>query len=285
MAVRKADFAGSWYPGSPEKCRKEIEGYGERVGELSAKPEKTIGGIVPHAGWYYSGEIACHVLKSLRTWSSPETVVIFGMHLGPASEHVIMAEGEWETPLGNVEIDEAFSAELMKSFDFVKETPFLHGMDNTIEVQLPFVKYFFPDSRILAVGVAPRSEALEIGEKVASYVMKRGVEVVVIGSTDLTHYGPNYGFAPKGVGDQAVRWVRESNDRRMTDLMVQMDASAMLEEARANQNACCVGGVAAAVAAVKKLGGRSGELLTYRTSYDVEPHTSFVGYAGVLYYR
>lgn len=285
MAVRKADFVGSWYPASPDKCRREIERYGERARELSVRPEKVIGGIVPHAGWYYSGEIGCNVLKSLQTWSSPETVVIFGMHLGPTSDHMIMVEGEWETPLGNVEIDEALSSELVKSFSFVKETPFVHGMDNTIEVQLPFVKYFFPKSRVLPVGVASRSEALEIGEKVADLVMERGLEVLVIGSTDLTHYGPNYGFTPKGTGEQAVRWVKENNDKRMTDLMVQMDASAMLEEGQASQNACCVGAVAAAVATVKKLGGRSGELLIYRTSYDIEPHTSFVGYAGVVYYR
>ncbi len=285
VAVRKADFAGSWYPASPEKCRKEIERYGERARELSVTPEKAMGGIVPHAGWYYSGEVACNVLKLLRPWSSPETVVIFGMHLGPTSDHVIMAEGEWETPLGNVAVDEAIASDLVKSFSFVEETPLLHGMDNTIELQLPFVKYFFPSSRILPVGVASRGEALEIGEKVADLALERGVEVVVLGSTDLTHYGPNYGLTPKGIGTQAVQWVKEDNDRRITELMVRMDASAMLEEARASQNACCVGAAAAAVAAVKKLGGSRGELLTYRTSYDIEPHTSFVGYAGVVYYR
>jgi len=285
MAVRRADFAGSWYPGSPDKCRREIENYGKTAKDLAARPEKAIGGIVPHAGWVYSGEIACHVLKSLGTWSSPETVVVFGMHLGPSNDHVIMVEGEWETPLGNLEVDKAFSAELAGSFNFLKETPFLHGTDNTIEVQLPLVKYFFPKSRIMPVGVAFRKEALAIGERVADIAKERGVEVLVIGSTDMTHYGPNYGFTPEGVGDRAVQWVKEDNDKRMTDLMVRMDPSAMLEEARASQNACCVGAAAAAVAAAKRLGARNGELLTYRTSYDIEPHTSFVGYAGVIYYR
>jgi hypothetical protein len=285
LALRKADFMGTWYPASPETCRREIEGYGQKARELSVRPEKALGGIVPHAGWYYSGEIACNVLRSLSNWSSPETIGIFGMHLGPTGDHVIMAEGAWETPFGNLEIDEAFSGDLLKSFKFLKETPFAHGMDNTIEVQLPFVKYFFPNSRILTVGVASRREALEIGEKFAKLAIERGTDVAVIGSTDLTHYGPNYGFTPKGLGDQAVRWVKETNDKRMTDLMVQMDASALLDEARSNQNACCAGAVAAAVSAVKKLGGREAELLTYRTSYDIEPHTSFVGYAGVVYYR
>jgi AmmeMemoRadiSam system protein B len=154
MAVRKADFAGSWYPASPTKCRKDIEGYAQKSRELSVKPEKALGGIVPHAGWYYSGEIACNVLKTLSEWASPETVVLFGMHLGPTSDHVITAEGAWETPLGNVEIDAALSSELMKTFSFVEETPLIHGRDNTVEVQLPFVKYFFPKSRIVPVGVA-----------------------------------------------------------------------------------------------------------------------------------
>ncbi len=285
VSVRKADFAGSWYPASSERCQKEIERYGEKTLEISATPSKAVGGIVPHAGWTYSGEIAFNVLRSLAKWSSPQTVVIFGMHLGPTSDHVIMVEGEWETPLGNIEIDEALASELVKSFVFIKETPFVHGADNTIELQLPFIRYLFPKSRILPVGVASREEALEIGSAVADLVIKKGVEALVIGSTDLTHYGTNYGFTPQGIGDQAVQWVKESNDKRMTDLMIQMEAPRMLEEARASQNACCVGAAAAAVAAVRGLGGRDGELLAYRTSYDIEPHTSFVGYAGVVYYR
>ena len=283
MAVRKSDFVGNWYPASPETCRREIQRWGERARGLSTKPEKTVGGLVPHAGWYYSGEIACNVFKVLSESSTPRTVVIFGMHLGPTSDHVVMVEGAWETPLGNIEIDETLSHALIKSFRFVEETPFHHGMDNTIEVQLPFIKHFFPESLILPIGVASRNEALEIGEQVARLAMEMDLEIIVVGSTDLTHYGPNYGFTAKGVGEEAVRWVKENNDKRMTDLMVGMDARAALEEGMASQNACCAGAVAAAIAATEKLGARRGELLVYRTSYDVEPHTSFVGYAGVVY--
>ena len=285
MAVRRADFMGSWYPGSSAGCEKEIKDYGERAPVLSDRPEKAVGGIVPHAGWYYSGEVACSVFRALHTRSSPDIVVMFGMHLGPSSDHVIMVEGEWETPFGNIQIEESLARELAASFTFVEETPFRHGTDNTIEVQLPFVKYFFPESHLVTVGPASRGEAVEIGERAADLVMAKGLEALVIGSTDLTHYGPNYGFTPKGLGDQAVRWVKESNDKKMTDLMVKMDEQAILDEGRASQNACCVGAVAASVAAAKRLGSRTGELLTYRTSYDIEPHTSFVGYAGVVYYR
>ena len=52
-----------------------------------------------------------------------------------------------------------------------------------------------------------------------------------------------------------------------------------------NSNACCSGAVAAAVAAVKKMGAVKGERLIYTTSYDVRPDSSFVGYVGVVFHR
>jgi AmmeMemoRadiSam system protein B len=63
--------------------------------------------------------------------------------------------------------------------------------------------------------------------------------MVVIGSTDLTHYGPNYGFTSKGVGSTAVDWVRDENDRRVIDAMTRMDPDAVIREGLSNDNACC----------------------------------------------
>ncbi|MBN2323714.1 MAG: AmmeMemoRadiSam system protein B, partial [Spirochaetes bacterium] len=48
-------------------------------------------------------------------------------------------------------------------------------------------------------------------------------------------------------------------------------------------NACCPGAVCAAIGAVKAGGVKKGVLVTYTTSYDVRPDSSFVGYAGVVY--
>jgi hypothetical protein len=105
----------------------------------------------------------------------------------------------------------------------------------------------------------------------------------VLGSTDLTHYGYNYGYAPKGVGKAAVDWVKNENDRRLVDLILRMDAEEVIRESLTNHNACCSGAVAAAIAAAKKLGARQAQKLFYATSYDVRPDNSFVGYVGVVF--
>jgi hypothetical protein len=104
-----------------------------------------------------------------------------------------------------------------------------------------------------------------------------------LGSTDLTHYGHNYGYAPKGVGRAAVDWVKEENDKRLVDRILRMDAEDVIRESLSNHNACCSGAVAAAIAAAKKLGAREAQKLFYATSYDVRPDNSFVGYVGVVF--
>ena len=57
MGIKRADFAGSWYPGTKRECTKTIEQYLKGIPE-SSKEYEGYGGIVPHAGWYFSGRTA-----------------------------------------------------------------------------------------------------------------------------------------------------------------------------------------------------------------------------------
>jgi hypothetical protein len=276
-------FAGSWYPERAEACEAEIRRFiGE--GEPNAGPAPVrCAGIVPHAGWFFSGAIACRVIRQLALAEPPEVLIIFGMHLHPASDCRIMAQGMWETPLGTLAVDEGLAAALMERFEFVVETPQRHVQDNTIELQLPFVRYFMPHTRILTMGVPPAAVAIEIGRAAVEAATRLGRRAKVLGSTDLTHYGPNYGKRSHGSGPMAVQWVRQTNDRRMVESMLALDAEGVIQEALANENACCSGAVAAALAAAKAMGAQRGEQLAYATSYERSPGESFVGYVGVVY--
>jgi len=283
MNVRKADFAGSWYPGNTSDCRQAIEEFSQSVFPCPSSEGKNIGGIVPHAGWYYSGRIACSVIKCLRTESAPDTCVIFGKHLHAGSNNYLMKEGRWATPLGDLEVDVELGEMLASEFSFTLETPSRYEQDNTIELQLPFIKYFFEDVKILPVGVPPAKDSIKIGERVAEISKELDRKMVILGSTDLTHYGYNYGFLPKGVGKKAVQWVKNENDKKVVDLMLEMDAAGVINESMENQNACCAGAVASAIASAKKLGATKGEKLIQTTSYDIRPDDSFVGYVGVVF--
>ncbi len=172
---------------------------------------------------------------------------------------------------------------LSGAFSFQVETTEGFSQDNTIELQLPFIKYFFEDARIIPIGVPPRETSLAIGRTAAMLSEESGLRIKVVGSTDLTHYGRNYGFLPEGSGPAAVDWVRNENDRRMIDLMLAMDPEQVIKEALAQQNACCSGAAATAIAAAKQLGSSGAEAIAYTTSYDVHPDDSFVGYAGIVF--
>ncbi|MBW2590793.1 MAG: AmmeMemoRadiSam system protein B [Deltaproteobacteria bacterium] len=283
MKVRKSVFSGSWYPGDVAGCEKEIKSF------LKEYPTKTVaksaltGGIVPHAGWYFSGSIACNVIHCLKDEKPPDTFVIFGMHLHTSSPSYIMTDGSWETPFGEIEIDKLLAGALVEQFAFQIETAENYTQDNTIELQLPFIKYFFEGTKIVPIGVPPTQNSLEIGKAVADISRRLGLRIKVIGSTDLTHYGMNYGFVSHGTGPAALDWVRNENDRRVIDAMLAMDPDKVITEALANQNACCSGAAAAAIAAAKQLGADKAETIAYATSYDKSPGDSFVGYAGIVF--
>jgi AmmeMemoRadiSam system protein B len=280
--MKRADFAGSWYPGGRKECEKSIRDFLKN----SRVPEGDylgVGGVVPHAGWYFSGQTAFSVFHAIRQKRSPELFFIFGRHLHESGPDSIFFDEGLETPLGALKVHIPACEKLCEAFRFRKENAQSYTRDNTIELQLPFIRFLFPDAAVLAIGVAPSQRAPAIGVRCAELAGELRLAACYIGSTDLTHYGPNYGFMPKGVGPESVRWVKEENDRSFVEALLAGDPKRVLREAERSNNACCPGGAAAAVSAAGHAGARRGYLVDYRTSYDIQPDRSFVGYAGVVY--
>lgn len=286
MKRRRPVFAGSWYPAGAQECEAQIRAFLKHTEFQPGNDKSFMGGIVPHAGWFFSGDIACNVINALSPKNSdeaPDIVVVFGMHLSPGDSPYIMAEGSWETPFGPLDIATELAGKLLPEYSFRIETTERFTPDNTIELQLPFVKYFFENVRILPIGVPPGEIAIRLGQDIVSYSGELDLKIKVIGSTDLTHYGPNYGFSPAGSGPTAVEWVRKENDPRLIETVCRMDPVGVINEALARRNACCPGAVAATVAAVKAMGAETGECVAHTLSYDKAPNQSFVGYAGILF--
>jgi AmmeMemoRadiSam system protein B len=281
--VRKAVFAGSWYPADPGECERQIQEFLKEGQTISLPTRPLVGGIVPHAGWYFSGSIACNVIRCLKGPEPPDVFGVFGMHLHPDSPSFMMTEGAWQTPFGELSVHEELAGKLADRFPFTIESPHQFTPDNTIELQLPFIKYFYKDVKIVGLGVPPAESALKIGKAVVEIANRLDLKIMVVGSTDLTHYGYNYGFVSRGTGAKAVEWVKNENDHRVIDIMLDMEAENVIAEALKNQNACCAGAAAAALAAGKALGAAKAEKIAYATSYDKNPGDSFVGYVGIVF--
>ena len=284
MKTRRAKLSGTWYSGTDSECRQEIEYFIKSSSLLPDPSCPVVGGIVPHAGWYYSGNIACDVIRLLSSSvPSPDALVIFGTHLYPEAPFTIMKEGAWETPLGNIAIHEPLARELSQNTPLEFEASDNDVPDNTIEVQLPFIKYFFNHTKIVPIGAPPSPKSVEMGKTVADVARKMGLNILVLGSTDLTHYGPNYDYTPKGRGKAALQWARDSNDRSVIDAILSMNPLNIIKDAREKHNARCAGAAAAALSAGKALGAVRSKLVTYATSHDKSPGESFVGYAGIVF--
>jgi len=283
MKIRQAALSGSWYSGTDSGCRQEIEYFIQHSTVLPDSSRPVVGGIVPHAGWYYSGSIACEVIRLMNSSEpSPDALVMFGTHLYPDAPVAVMKEGVWDTPLGHLPVHEPLAREICARAPFDIETQ-QHVPDNTIEVQLPFIKYFWKDIHIVPISAPPSHNSVEMGNIVAEAAKKMNLKILVLGSTDLTHYGPNYGYSPKGRGSAALQWVSEVNDRSVIAAILSMDPISVIRDAQQKHNACCAGAAAAALSAGMALGAVQSRLLTYATSHDKSPGESFVGYAGIVF--
>ncbi len=277
MPVRSRMLPPGWYPASQSGCVSDIESYITGVKPLPAGT-KVYGGMMPHAGWYFSGKLAAQVFYLTSRVTQPQVVCVFGGHLG-SGPPLLVTEDAWETPLGNVPLATEFYKPLMAKMTMKAEYP----GDNTIEVNLPFVKHFFPKSQVLAVRSPQSAEAVKLGEAVVAVAQELGKTILFFGSADLTHYGPNYGWAPKGYGAAAVKWVKEVNDKRFMDAVLKLDAMGAVNAANQDQSSCSAGAPAAAITAAKLMGATKALFVDYYTSYDVMPGDSFVGYGGVVW--
>lgn len=278
MSMRRRALPSGWYPDSAKECTRDITDFLHGF----TPPQGTwIGGVAPHAGWYFSGKAAARVVSTIAASAEPQRVVLYGGHLPGHSDPVVYTEEAWETPLGPLTMDHGLAEEIASKGEAVRAT--LSFTDNTVEVLLPFVKHFFPETPMVAVHAPSSDRAVRLGSAVDSLMQEKGLSAVYIGSADLTHYGPNYGFAPMGTGAAAVKWVKEDNDKSLIDKALALDAHGLLEEAGFRHNTCSAGPIASVIASVSRHRVERGALLEYYTSHDVMPNASFVGYAAMVF--
>ena len=296
--IKRAAFAGSWYPGTADACKSAIQTFlseaqsvSGATGDQAESTGTALGGIVPHAGWVYSGSIACRVIASLAPEEpkpSVDTVVLFGAHMHPTSQAFVLKEGGVETPLGDIPVDRELTDALVSSLTGSGQhiqsiSPDSFPDENTLELQYPFIRHFFPDSRIVICGVPPTELAEQIGYAAVDAARSLGRRFRIIGSTDMTHYGPNFGFEPAGSGTAAVEWVKDSNDAGAIRSLEAMDVTGILNQGLSRMNMCCAGAAAAAAAACQRAGALRGCCVDYATSWEKSRSDSFVGYSGVVF--
>ena len=278
MNLREMNLPPGWYPQQKEKIEEFLAPAGCDASFARAGTQTSFAqaAIAPHAGWYYSGQTAAMAVSCLD--AGAETVVVIGGHLPRGIDILVAPEEGVKTPLGTMMVDMELREEFKKK---VSSKPDRY-QDNTVEVLLPMVHYFFPQAKLLWLRFPAEEASFDAGKILAKTAEDLGRHIVVLASTDLTHYGDNYGFSPMGRGKPALEWVKKVNDAAFIEAVLEGNPSLALKRAEDDSSACSAGAVLGALGAS---GGKNSRLLEYSTSADVsaddEVPSSFVGYAAI----
>ncbi len=263
---RKPYVAGSFYPGQKDLLEGMIEGFVDR----NAERTQVLAVVVPHAGYEYSGPVAGAVFSSVEL---PAEVVILGpSHRGIEPLFAIQKQGSWLTPLGESPIAAELADLIMKSCPLVADDERAQLHEHSLEVELPFLQYFRKDVSLVPICVshlAGYAELASLGRGIAEAIRTSGRPVLVVASTDMSHY----------VSQETAERKDKAAIRRILDL----DPEGLFETVRKlGITMCGFQPTAAALVAAKSLGATGAHLVKYETSGSrTGDFTQVVGYAGI----
>ncbi|NPB08906.1 MAG: AmmeMemoRadiSam system protein B [Thermodesulfobacteria bacterium] len=264
--IRMPAVAGRFYEANPELLKREIETYLK----IREPREMVIGAVCPHAGYMYSGHVAGEVYGRIIV---PDTVVIMGPnHTGLGQPAAIMASGVWQMPFGPVEIDEELARLILAESQVLEDDAQAHLYEHSLEVQVPFLQYLNPRVRIVPICLSMLSlpEIEDIGLATARAISQYGAPVLLVASTDMSHYVPHS--------------VAKEKDMMAIQRILELDHVGLIEVVvREKISMCGVVPTAATLVAAKGLGARGGELVKYATSGEITgDFYQVVGYAGII---
>ncbi len=265
---RKPAVAGQFYPQGKERLLKIVS----NLVDESKEKRSCIALISPHAGYMYSGKVAGETFSSIII---PDTVLLLGPnHTGMGKAFAIMDKGEWETPLGDIIINEELASIILEESSLVRIDPTAHLWEHSIEVQLPFIQFFNPNATFVPVCIQKTTyEQLKgFGEDIAEAIKKFGKGVLIVASSDMSHYIPKEEAEKKDW--IALERIEDLNPEGLYEVVEREDISM-----------CGIAPVVSALSASIKLGAKNAKTVSYATSGDITgDYTEVVGYAGVIIY-
>lgn len=262
--IREPAVAGSFYPREKKSLHDMLV---KLMKERSRK--KVIAVMSPHAGYIYSGGVAGALFSAIEI---PATVLILAPnHYGYSVEFALWPRGKWRTPMGDAPISDDLNRFILEHAPQVEEETSSHLREHSAEVQLPFLQYVRPEVQVSVIGMsAGTSESLVLlGKGLASAITTFGKEVLIVASSDMTHY-------------ESQERARKQ-DNRAIERILALDAEGLYDTVRKNRISMCgLAPTVTMIAAAKQLGATQAELIKYQTSGDVTgDYAQVVGYAGI----
>lgn len=265
--IREPAYAGTFYPKDTKELKNQIEEFFKKTKYYNYKKIKAI--ISPHAGYIYSGQTAAFSYRQLIDQKYDTVIILAPSHRVPLKSASVIPKGLYQTPLGDVTIDERISEKLIQSgFNFVEEA---HKYEHSLEVQIPFLQLSLKSFKIVPIIIGQNN--LNDMENIAKEIFNvmNGTNSLLVISTDLSHYH-SY--------EEAYEI-----DSKFIELLSNLEEEDIYESIlQRKTEACGVFPLITAIKILKKSGSIKFEKLKYMTSGDTYgDKNKVVGYlSGVI---
>ncbi len=274
MKTRKPVVAGKFYPrikAGIEKLLDEILYKEKNDIQYLLGENNIIGGIVPHAGYMFSAYQAVHFYEILRNSNQQfDTFIIINPnHTGHGEYISIDSNDIWETPLGNVKIDDDFRA--LAQFPI---SPDAQEFEHSAEVQLPMLQHFLDyEFQILPITMSVQDigNAKLIANTIYEVNQQLRKNVCLIASSDFSHFvEPNEG---------------RRLDRFVIDEILKLNSRGVQKEVEEKNISVCGYGPIMALMEYSKLISNTPKVKVLKTgnSGEVVPSNEVVDYVGLIF--
>ena len=273
--VRPATQAGRFYEANPQQLGHEVDSF-LALHSGSATYEHLVALIVPHAGYYFSGNVAASAYMTIPADKHYQRIFLLGpSHHEWLDGASVNSEADYyETPLGQVRVDRETARRLIATDSVFSYRAKAHDREHCLEVQLPFLQRRLsevPPIVPMIISTNDFAKLKRMADVLKPYLTDE--ENLFIISSDFSHY-PSYSdaYAVDAKTGKAV----ESGD-------VEQFIAALEENARSNvrnlaTSAC---GEFPIVTLLLMLNGQYDmKHLMYQNSGDIDDHdpSRVVGY-------
>lgn len=264
--LRKPAVAGYFYQASPNKLKDQVRRYVEPDSERI----KSLGILVPHAGFMYSGAVGGAVYSRVIL---PDIFILIGPnHTGMGASVSVFADGKWEMPNGDVDVDEQLTRAIIDKSKYASEDYNAHAGEHSLEVQIPFIQYFKTDFKIVCITMMSTGLDVckDLGHAISLAIKETKKDVIIVASSDMTHY-------------ESARSAKEKDQRAIEKILALNPAGLHATVKDYGITMCGFAPAVTMLYATVELGASTATLVKYMNSGDVSgDYDQVVGYAGVI---
>ena len=182
--IRYSFFSGLYYSADAEELRSTLLSLLGTSQKFSGHRKKVKAATIPHGNIALVGKKMAEIYASIEI---PNHVILLGQnHTERGEKFAIYSKGVWQTPLGEVKINEELACLLMENMPFLRHNELAFFQDPTLEVQLPFLQVLSPKTQIVPLTVMPITpqRCQSLGQGLAKTIQQYQEPILIIVSAN-----------------------------------------------------------------------------------------------------